>query len=351
MTYGLTTTGLNNSLPISSYSSSLVFRGKAYRVTGTGLSYYPAEQPGTDVYFTTYIGGGNSGSYTVDYATGLTGQVRGIQRTISTFGGGTQTVLLFTSTAVKDIGVFTYRIICYSKPTVFSSSTSPTTKAGVLSIVQNGTSSGVPIWDIKINVAFTLGTAENVFLSYIELYCFSETHLTDSIGGYGLQSFKQDGSIAYTSTSKILRISDSVTLTAASNPPNIADMIYTRTYNPNPETSMFSLAKPGFLNVDFSRYNYRQFAYNHQQISGGSTRVYYKMWWWLDTKIINTGVAIKNGELDFSLSVIDATSVVQVYSTSSSSSPLVAPPYTQQIIDRQEIFPITIPVIDCTLYD
>jgi hypothetical protein len=71
------------------------------------------------------------------------------------------------------------------------------------------------------------------------------------------------------------------------------------------------------------------------------------MWWWIQSKIINTGVSIKNGELDFSLSVIDGDANPQVYSTSDFQSP----PYTQQIIDRQEVFPITIPVIDCTLYD
>jgi hypothetical protein len=344
MTFGIAALGLNNSLPISTFSKALVFRGKATRVSGAGLSYYPADVAGIDTMVTTYFGGPNEGQFQVEEIAGIVGFVRGIGRTISIFGGGTQVREVFRASVTRDIGVFTYNVVCYGKPVLFVNSTSPSTKAGVLSVAQVGVVSGVPLWDIKLSVSFSLGTAESVFLSHITVYCFSATHSTDSVGGYGIQAFMEDGSLAYTSTSLTLVVVDYVSLTASTTPDNIADIIYTRNFSPEPMVSMFDIAKPGFMNIDFARYTWRQYATSFRHNSGGQD---FYTWWWVDSKIINTGVSVANGELDFSLSVVDARATPQVFSRTSFSQP----PYTQKIMAKSEVFPAIIPVIDCAMYD
>lgn len=257
-----------------------------------------------------------------------------------------------SATVTKNIGVFTYRIICYNLPTVFISTSTYNTKATVSSIVQNGTSGGVPVWDIKVSVAFVVGTAEATFLSHLTFYCFSEIHSSDATEGYGIRCYDASGNITYSSDKKPLRIKDYVTITASSNPSNISDLIYSRTFCPNPEQSVFSLAKPAFMNVDFGRYTWWQYVtndWNYYTWVGYAAYTHCRLWF--RNEILTAGVSVNasNTDLDFSLQVYDGKFEIETYSIDTSTTP--APPGTNYIASKTENFSITIPILNGADYD
>jgi hypothetical protein len=340
MTYGLISNGANSTLAISSYAATMVFRGKASQIGGV---FYPADQVGEDLIVTTNF---DQGTYYETYQPGVVGQYRFYERYYSYSGSLSGFVLLFSVSLTKTIGITTYRIICNNKPVVYANTSVSSIKANILSIIQNGTSSGVPIWDIKVSIGFPAGTPQSSILSSITLYCFSATHSSDSGGGYGLNVYLENSSLAFSSNTRPLQLSDYIQVTGSTTPANIAGMIYTRNFSPAPVTPTLSLSRPGFQNTDFARYETRKFVYDHIQ----SAPVGYKHFWvWVDYTILNAGVSTKSGpELDFGLQVIKARLVTQQYSTTFTVQP---PPYQDIILSKRESFPVTIPVIDCNKYD
>jgi len=351
MSYGIITNGANSTLAISSYAATMVFRGKATQI---GSVFYPADQPGSGLIITI---NNNQRSYYQETITESAGVLKGYERFYAFNGSLSRYTNIFTLTVSRTIAIATYRIICYNTPTVYTNTNNPATKAGILSIVQNGTSGGVPVWDIKVSIGFVQGTPQSTFLSNITLYCFSATHSSDNNSGYGLNVFLNSGAIAFSSNTKPLQLSDYIQVTSSTTPANIENMIYTRNFSPNPITPTLNLAKPGFMNNDFARYDTRKFI-TYSELSGGWTTGQtrnFNHWWWLDTKILNAGMSKTNApELDFNLNIISASLVAQVYATSNWPNPpppRQAPPYNDAILSKMEAFPVTIPVVDCTVYD
>lgn len=354
MTFGLQLTGVDGSLIASTFTKNITFRGKA---TYSSLGIAPSTALAVNTTITINGGAFPNGCPTANVSSVPSGDsTYRITRSYPTARGPVppQSAVIATGTIQNTIAILLYTIVSPNKPFVFINTASPTTKGGVMSIAQSGTVGGVPNWVIQISASFPLGQSTATTVSLLTLYCFSEILPSESTTGYGLQTYTEDGVLAYTTNVRALSIKDYVTLTASNNPPNIADMIYTRTFCPNPEVSVFSLAKPGFLNVDFSRYIWREYVTSETFPAGwGASCTYYQYIAYFDNKIYNTGVSVLGGDLDFSLSIYDgqfgATLLGGQPGSGIGPPPPALPPNI--ILSKSESFPITIPIIDCTEYD
>lgn len=370
MTYGIKIRGLNNSIPISSFGASLIFRGKAQRVTGTGMTYYPADQfplcTAVEAFYDTY-------SYQVRRFSGTTysyyqGSVPAAPGKVVLIGAALNTAIGTSiangeraeATYQRNVAIFTYKIVAPTMPIVFFHTSSSDTRATVVSVTPNGTEGGAPVWYIKVSIGFLAGTAEATFASHLTLYCFSKVVNSDFSASFGVRTFDAHGNPAYSSELKPLRAKDYVTLTATDTPTNISNMIITREFCPTPEISMFSMSKPSFQNIDFARYGSRVignnvFGFNYLSIGlgyiGGRNR-YLNFLMHLESHIAAGGVNIKNGELNFGLTVVDAEWVPFDFTISASQPMRPSQSLPSQYISyKRELFPCTIPVIDGAEYD
>jgi len=340
MTYGIKLLGHNNSLPVSSVSPALAFRGKATRITGAGMTYYPADS-GYDFYFRSNYFGNSYDTLTVAGTPGIYKFYAGIYNSAV----APRYDLKFTASIPREIIVVTYRIVCPSIPTVFCNTISHTTKASVLGISQNGTSGGIPVWDIKTSISFPLGLVESTLISYITLYCFSEVVPADSTSSFGISAFSGTGQMTFTSDVKPLKIKDYVLFTSSTTPPSLQDTIYTRSFSPNPETPTLSIAKAGFMNSDFGRYDSRQYILQGW-VSRSDGYWFYNAY--MTTKYATAGLAVTpGGELDIALNAIKYEMSVGEIATSGAQTPSASPVTTSKL----EAFPTYIPVIDCADYD
>jgi hypothetical protein len=361
MTYGIKLKGLNNSLPISSFSPTMIFRGKAI-LNGSG--FYPSDVNGiitTLVTVNPRTGGNPPISHSITYASS---NQPGYYEARHNYTGGSWAgatcissgnILLASGTIKKDIVIFDFRIECPTEPLVFLSSSIASTKASVLGLTNVGSNGVNIIWNIKLNVSFVLGTPESTILSQIGVYCFSEVHPSDFSSNFGIRTYDNNGDICFTSEKKILKIKDYVEVTASSNPPNLADIIFSRNFAPNPEISMFSLNKPGFMNIDFARYGSREYVTKSLSgITGGGCNYRWPLRVYINYDLITSGVNKNNSnsDLDYSLSVIKGLFEIELLS----SNPVrfdqfSIPDGVNSISYKNEIFPTIIPVIDCTEYD
>lgn len=352
MTYGINLYGFRNSISISSEFKNMVFRGKATRVTGTGLTYYPADDPG--IRSTYQFPAPPSISYS---STGIAGRYEN-----RAFRSSCGTEQFAFSNLVKDNGFFTYSIESPLVPHVFFNTSNPDTRGTVLSVNDTGAvgPNGFPIWYIKVLVTFLAGTAEATFLPHLTLYCFSDMVPSETDSTYGVSVFKSDGSPSFLSNKKPLLIKDYVTITGSNNPPNLAGLIYTRSFSDNPVQSVFSISKPGFMNIDFARYetfgylgwvlsgNYRidSFVPRNSDCSG-----LWAVYRWLKTKYITGGVSknIYNSDIVFSIVAHEHNLGLSYFDFYLRYDPGTRLP--NQDIVKYENFPVTIPIIDCEFYD
>ena len=356
MGYGIKLYGLNNSLPISSLAPTMVFRGKATRI---GTVYYPANDPGTALQYTV----GQPGEYYLSEASSGTAGYSFVWTPLQNiyYGGGSCysgagiNYPIAWGNVSKDIAIATYTITCPDSPLVFICATDRRCKGSVLSVVQNGTSGGVPVWNISTSVTFAVGMSEADIFSGVTLYCFSKIISSDNLGGYGIAAYDANGNLTYCSDKKILRIKDYVTISGATNPTNIADMIYDTALCPNPETRVYSLAKPSFMNMDFARYNWRQFVVSWYKNIGNQCAYAHRFRLYLDNQIITSGANVNqaNNEIVFGLSVAKAKFYFEYYDFIQSNNAYYnrAPDGTTSITSRSEVFTYTVPIIEGADYD
>jgi hypothetical protein len=374
MTHGIKLTGLNNSLTVSSDSKSLIFRGKAVRRTNAGDTFYPADSTFNNADFLQqqkpnyFCGGDPCQEYSINYNYGTSvgnfktyfsqDQYSGCSptRNVSNIGG--------TFTPTRDIVNLTYTINSPTLPIVFCYSSSSDTTACVLGIANGGTSGGVTNWILKINATFLPGTAEATVAGRLTFYCFSEISSLDDTSGYGMRIYNSNSQLTFSSEKKPLVLQDYVTLTESDNPVDLADIIYTKVYCPNPKKSMFLLSKPAFMNLDFARYGNSQYAYGYRAgraaTSSAGTSVYFGQHRIrIRSHLASTGINIKNGDINISLSTIDAEPIIY-----DATSCLVLPssatngyiPFGGSLPEKfieykKELFPFTIPVIEGADYD
>lgn len=359
MTYGLALHGHDTSTPVTALSSSLIFRGKAALIAQPGgYGYYPADAVGKDITIKFYAPNTN---YRIDSQVNntLPGTYRGyaIGNTIN-YGGGScsagQTAYLRASvTLQKTIGIFTYSIIAPTLPTVFCYSSSPSTKVSLRGIVQNGTHyDGDPIWEIKVSIGFPLGTAESTFLSHVTLYCFSKIVAADFSSNFGIRTYDANGNPTFSADKKVLNIRDYVTITQSTRPANLGDMIYTRTFAPNPQKSVFQLSKPAFLNIDFGRYEWNQFVYAGYSPFGNGCYYHHQYRFIFNQRFITAGVNVNAAktDLEFGLQAISGSLMFQYvgWAGNRPGAPASIPNYLGIIYEN---FPITIPIIEGADYD
>lgn len=363
MTFGLKLSGLNNSLPISSFAKALIFRGKAARVTGPGMTFYPADAVGTDSFVN---GQYQSSGYTVSYAPGVAGRIRHFSR--NGFNGGLSTA--FDGAAIRNIVVLTYEVVCPDLPTVFINSTNQDVTGSIQTISLFASAGAASVWRMRVNVGFPVGLSEVAIQAALTLYCFSPIVAADLQDGYGLRTFTASGELAYSSELRPLRAKDYVTITGSSTPADLANLIYAREFCPTPEKSVFSMAKPAFMNVDFARYGWSETPYipYWPYVYTFTNNIYIFWRYCVVYDFATTGVTVKNGELSFNLSAIDAK--IEPFDitvlppnkfwknqadTSSLKSFEVWPPTSsrqaQYITYKHEMFPCTIPIIDGADYD
>jgi len=351
--FGFKALGHNNRPLLFGDGSTLAFRGKASFVAGS--AFYPADAPGNQNHFRVWFRTTSWDTYHTFNSSNLH-EARVVQ--VGTATGTTNTVMV-SGRQQKNIGVFTYRIVCHNTPVVFFHTTNHLTKGTLLSIIQNGTSNGASVWDLKVMVTFPLGEAESVFLPRLTLYCFSEFHVSD-LQGHGIAIYRSNGSVAYSSSIKVLEIENYVQIASSHIPNTLSNITYNLSFSPDAKQNIFSMSKPGFMNIDFARYKFAEF------VPFGlywTVPVAYLGFWdgrhhgysfhiFSDSEVINGGFAVNGSNLDFSLSVIDVNFSFRniAYTHDTAHSP--PPPSITYILDyKREIFPTVIPVIDCTLYD
>lgn len=365
MTFGLKLFGANNSLPISSFAKTMVFRGKGFRLFGANSTFYPADTIGTDSFVN---GQYQSPGYTVSYAPGAAGKLRHYAR--DGFSGNLTN--WFDGVAIRNIVVMTYQLESQGldQPTVFINSTNPDVTGSIQTISLSFTFGGYSVWRARVNVGFPVGLSDAEIGSSLTLYCFSPITEFDIQSGYGLRTFTANGELAYSSELRPLRAKDYVTITGSSTPANLADLIYAREFCQNPEKSVFSMTKPAFMNVDFARYGWSDTPYTpywpYLFTYTNNTYIYWRYCVVYD--FATTGVTVKNGELSFNLSAINAKiepfdiTVLppnRFWKNQADTSALkwfeLWPPASsrsaQYITYKHEMFPCTIPIIDGADYD
>jgi hypothetical protein len=310
MSFGLTALGKNNSISLSSEVPALVFVGKASRVTGTGLTFFPFDAGATSH---------------------------------SCFSGGCGG-LSITLRAPNDNGVFTYSIASAGEPIVFISTTNFDVTATVIGLAATGqtNSAGLPIWYIKLCVSYPLGLRENA-LPFLDVYCFDRIPNTTQTGN-GLTVFDSTGRLTFSSSFNPLRVKDIVQFTASTSPTNLADIIYTRSTLADPVQSVFAVPKPAFLNLDWGRYIVSsRLAYNTctTQVCDPFCRCIRcgtVFAGWRQT-FITGGLRLDNARENVVVSLVSQS--LDSFSCSSSATG-----YT-----KRERFPISIPVINGADYD
>lgn len=355
MSTGLLFTGFRGASALSSDYSNLFFRGKATRITGTGLTFYPADVVGVKKRYQfpptptlTVTDDTVAGRYTVE-----------AQRS------GCVKLSSATATLVKDNGVFTYTITSPFEPQVFLNTVTPGIVGTVLGIRNSG-DLGVnswPVWRISVLIAFPAGTAEAAILAAISLYCFSKIHSADSAGDHGLATYNAAGQLGYSSNLQPLKIKDFVRITSSNNPSNLSGLIFTRNFSDNPVQSVFSVTKPGFLNVDFARYETKEYPATEERLNNShyddwvnrnsDCSATHALFRWIKIKYITGGVSINaaGNELNFSLVAYEYDLDLDYYLNVSHIDFPPGPFGGNQDITKTENFPITIPIISCAEYD
>jgi len=228
MAFGLTALGFNNAISISSDIASMVFVGKAVRVTGTGLTYFPGDEPTVTV------------------------RCNAAGGTLAVCGGAS-----FVNISLKpsdDIGIFTFEIASPAKPAVFIASTDATVFGSVYGIAASGATgaNGWPVWYVKVGVSYPLGLRTGA-LPFLSVYCFTKIPDTPPTG-YGIAVFNELSVPTFSSAYKPLKVKDIVRLVSTNTPANLADLVITKSYLADPVTPTLQVAKPAFLNVDWGRY-------------------------------------------------------------------------------------------------
>ena len=346
MSFGINLGGRNNSLVATTNGKNFTFRGLA---TYQSVSLPVNALNGVDNYVV-FQGRFPSQNEAPPYLMGPfangTATSRFIQREVRP--SGLVDTVRATISAQNTLSVLLYTIVAPGEPVVFINTNTVSTKCVVSSIRQNGTSAGVPIWEIQVSVGFLVGTSTATIVSQLSLYCFSEFFASEGATGHGLNIYTGTTELAFSSNARALTIQDFVEVTSSSSPVNIADMIYTRNFSANPSTPTLSISKPGFLNTDFARYHWRQQVSNFDFFYGFPNRQFLVNVR-ADQRIISSGVARSVADLDFGLSVFDAEltgTVTQIPFT------FTLPPLPANfIISKSESFPVKIPVINCSDYD
>ncbi len=251
--------GHDNNICFDSDYKSLVFVGKATRITGSGLTYYPKDAASWS-YTQNLYQGGSSFSYV-----GGTG-VRSVTCT-GCAGNGLPFSRGATATLPDDNGYYTYSIACLTKPVIFEYSSSPDNiTINILSVVNSGTSSGgLTVWYIKVALSYPSGFRESA-LGHANLYCFS-TIPNNPTSSYGMAMYTASGELSFNSTIyKPLRLMDLVTINSVSFPTgyltNQNSLLMNLSTSPSPVTSVYSVAKPSFMNVDWGRLFTQTYLYN-----------------------------------------------------------------------------------------
>jgi len=92
-------------------------------------------------------------------------------------------------------------------------------------------------------------------LPYVSIYCFSTIPNT-STANYGMAMYNSAGELSFNSNAyKALKIQDLITLNSVTFPTGQLDSFtMSLTTSSSPVTSVYSVAKPSFMNVDFGRY-------------------------------------------------------------------------------------------------
>jgi len=229
MSFGLAAYGFNSTISISSDSASMVFVGKAARITGTGLTYFPGDEA-TRVVRCNAAGG-----------------------TLAVCGGAS-----FANISLKpsdNLGIFTYEISAPTKPAVFVSSTNVSVFGSIYGIASSGLTApnGWPVWYIKVGVSYPLGLRTGA-LPFLSIYCFTRIPDTPPIG-HGIAVFNGAGVPTFSSAYKPLRIKDIVRLVSTSSPASLSNLVITKSYLSTPVVPTLQVVKPAFLNVDWGRYN------------------------------------------------------------------------------------------------
>jgi len=337
MAFGLTSTGANNSLSFNTSWPSLQYYGKAYRVTGTGLTYFPIDSPNKQKASNIQLG-----TYNVESNYAGTGFKR---VTVTGWCGGTTLTLTIPNTS----GVFTYAIATPDYPQIFINSTNESVTGVVISINNSGTiSDGMPVWYVKMLVGYPDGWRESA-LPYLTLYCFAKVR-NQSQPGQGLNVFLSDGSLSYTSNTKTMKVKDIITISSTTLPvpTDLGSLLINDTTSPTPVVAWNMMAKPSFLNVDWGHYLWRQ-SFNTGNIAYGWDETYGEcesygpVYSNFEQGYIIGGVRLNTSKTAriYGLQGLDAVS----YGSTFTSNP------GNLITKKENPFPIYIPIIDGADYD
>ena len=87
MTHGIKLRGINNSLPVSSFGASLIFRGKAQRRNNAGDTFYPADAVFNDMSVRAFF---RTCSFDVIRPSGVAGVTRHFKEELGTAIGNTK---------------------------------------------------------------------------------------------------------------------------------------------------------------------------------------------------------------------------------------------------------------------
>jgi hypothetical protein len=220
MSFGISALGKSSSIALSSEVPAFVFVGKATRITGTGLTFFPFDTGSSS--FTCFSGG---------------------------CGG-----LSITLRSPDDTGVYTYSIASAGEPIVFISTTNFDVTATIIGLAPTGTTNGagLPIWYLRVLISYPLGLRDGA-LPFIDVYCFDRIPNTPQSGN-GIAVYDGGGVLTFSSSFNPLRVKDIVQFTSTTTPANLADIVINKTTLADPVQSVFDVPKPAFLNIDWGRY-------------------------------------------------------------------------------------------------
>jgi hypothetical protein len=337
MSFGLEVKGHNNSLLFSSGWSSLAFVGKA-AWTGAN-SFFPADHQSYQ--WRRNFGPFGAGIFNAPISgTG----VKQFFAHAETFNCGYITVTFNTP---DDNGCFEYEVYSPGYPTIFVNTTNTNVSAIVLGVYKTGVTnaSGWYKWIIKLGVGYPSGLRSSA-LTYLSLYCFSNMY--DTVGSYGLKVWNENSNIVFNSEVKPVKVQDIVTITSTtlSNPSDLSTLVFNKTTLANPKTSVYSVPKPAFLNLDWARYNVdnNQYAGVLNRLAGPPTQCVFltQVGISYSQKFLAGGLRVNSAGSDLILGLfgLDITDGVITASTSNTDT-----------VTKTELLPINIPVINGSDYD
>ena len=248
MGFGIVARGHNNFIGINSDWEGLVYIGKA---TYASVAYYPNSAGSYQWYSQFLAAWSGGGANTSEGAIAGTGIRRFWAQHENTQCG----YYVADLTIPDDNGYFDYTIDSPDYPHVFCYTSDSTVCAGILSVINTGSTgaNGWPTWLIKVSVNYPAGMRATA-LSYITMYCFSKVY--DTSPAHGLKVSDAAGNVVFTSDLKPIKIHDMVTInsTTMTTANDLSTLVMNDSTMATPVTPLLAIPKPAFMNIDWARY-------------------------------------------------------------------------------------------------